>query len=246
MLIESLKLKNISYKIKNRNIISDINLNIRNEEKIAIIGPSGSGKTTLLKIIGHVDLPSAGEIKINNINIWNLKSKDKIKIRKFFFMIPQIFSIPAKLRVYKAVQAGFLSEWSTIKSIMSVLYPFNLNKISEVLKKLSLEKKINQTIETLSGGEKQCVNIARLLVSKSKILLLDEPMSGIDIKKIELVMKNVIEFQHTNKAILFISLHQLDLVKKYFTRVICMKKGRIKFDLPVNKFTKRVIKNLYE
>ena len=161
-------------------------------------------------------------------------------------MIPQQFSIPSRLRVYRAIQTGYLAEWSTIKSVLSVFYPFNLKKIHEILKRFSLETKIDEKVESLSGGEKQCINIARLLVTKAKMLLLDEPMAGIDIKKIDLVMKNLLEFQSEHKSLLIISLHQLEIVQKYFTRVICMKHGKIKFDLPINKVTKKIIKDLYE
>ncbi len=246
MLIKQLSLKNVFYKINNRNILSKINLSIKNDEKIAIIGPSGSGKTTLLKIIAHAKFPSRGEIKINELNLLHLKKKDIFKLRKSFFMIPQQFSIPSRLRVYRAIQTGYLAEWSTIKSVLSVFYPFNLKKIHEILKRFSLETKIDEKVESLSGGEKQCINIARLLVTKAKMLLLDEPMAGIDIKKIDLVMKNLLEFQSEHKSLLIISLHQLEIVQKYFTRVICMKHGKIKFDLPIKKVTKKIIKDLYE
>ena len=59
-------------------------------------------------------------------------------------------------------------------------------------------------------------------------------------------MKNLLKFQSEHKSLLIISLHQLEIVQKYFTRVICMKHGKIKFDLPINKVTKKIIKDLYE
>ena len=245
MQFDEINIVNVDFFIDKKKILKNINLKIKKNEKIAVIGPSGSGKTQLLQMISFFSKPDKGIISFNEKNFWKINSSLIKQIRKLFFFVPQTPPFPAKQSVINAIQAGYINQWSLIKVIFSLIFPIRKKQITSILNELKLEDKLYENIESLSGGEKQCVSLARLFVANAKIMIVDEPLNSLDLSRSELVLKLIAKYFKINDSTIVSSLHQPFLAKKYFNRIIGMKKGQIIFDLKTKEINKKKITELY-
>ena len=245
MNLENINLDNINLSIDNKSILKDVNLNIEKNEKIALIGPSGSGKSQLLLIMALMNKPTNGIVKYNLIDPWKTKSSILKKIRKSYFFVPQNLPLPLKQKVVTSIQAGYITNWSLLKVILSLIYPFKYQEIQSILDDLELKDKLLDKVENLSGGEKQCISLARLFVSDANIMIADEPLNFLDPSKSELILANILKYYKKNNSTLVCSLHQPIFAKKYFDRIIAIKDGRIFFDIPSRNLNKKLVNDLY-
>lgn len=172
-----LEFKNISRKFSLNNetlsILREINFSINEKEKIALIGPSGAGKTSFLHIAGLLELPTSGEVYINN-NLINWNS-DKILSQHRLNDIGFIFQFNNLLDDFNA------TENTAIPFILSGnSKKLSIEKAEFLLSEVGLEKRLKSYPNQLSGGEQQRVAIARSLINDPKIILADEPTGNLD------------------------------------------------------------------
>ena len=146
------------------------NFSIEKGELVVIVGPSGAGKTTALNILGGMDSATSGDVIIDNKNITKLKNKEIIKYRRedigFVF---QFYNLVQNLTAIENVELA-------VQICKKPLNP------KEILKKVGLEKRMNNFPSQLSGGEQQRVAIARAIAKNPKLLLCDEPTGALDYK----------------------------------------------------------------
>lgn len=150
--------------------LDDINFSINKKEFVVILGPSGAGKTTLLNILGGMDLATTGSYYLNGIDVCSYNNKEMSKFRRE--KIGFVFQFYNLMNNLTALENVILAT----KRIPNSLEPL------DVLKKVGLEKRINNFPSALSGGEQQRVSIARALVKKPELLLCDEPTGALDSK----------------------------------------------------------------
>jgi putative ABC transport system ATP-binding protein len=152
--------------------LDEVNLEIYNRDFISIIGTSGAGKSTLLHLIGALDKPTTGTIKVNGLDISKLSDDALAKFRKenvgFVF---QFFNLIPTLTALENVMISKLFDDD-----------ISISKGEDVLKKVGLSKKLDHRPSELSGGEQQRVAIARALYNDPEIILADEPTGNIDTK----------------------------------------------------------------
>ena len=163
--MKMLELKNVSKSFGSNVVLKDISLQIKTGEIVSILGPSGCGKTTLLNVIlGLTDLTS-GEIFFDGENLSNVPMK-----KRGFNIVFQDFALFPNLNAYENIIYGLRNnpQASTVQ------------EVRDLIDLLDLEKHLNKRIDELSGGQKQRVAIARTLVMKPRLLLLDEPLSALD------------------------------------------------------------------
>jgi len=165
--------KNLSFKVRGQEILSDISLQIFNGEYIAIIGPNGGGKTTLIRMLLGLETPTSGEIKLYGKKLKNFKEWHKIGY------VPQRASLvdesfPAT--VLDIVNMGRVSK----RSIFSSMDKRDTDAVEDAMRKMDILALKDKMVGTLSGGQRQRVMIARALASKPEILILDEPNTGVD------------------------------------------------------------------
>ena len=160
-----LELKNIEKSFDNVNVLNHINFSIEDGEIVSILGSSGSGKTTLLNIILGIIQPDSGEIFFDTHDITRVSMENR-----GFNIVFQDYALFPNLNAYENIVYGLRNKpnISTCK------------EVQELIELLGLKEHLNKNIEQLSGGQKQRVALARTLVMKPKILLLDEPLSALD------------------------------------------------------------------
>lgn len=160
-----LELKNVSKSFGSNVVLKDISLQIDTGEIVSILGPSGCGKTTLLNVIlGLTDLTS-GQIFFDGENLSNVPMK-----KRGFNIVFQDFALFPNLNAYENIVYGLRNNPQAS----------TMQEVRDLIDLLDLEKHLNKRIDELSGGQKQRVAIARTLVMKSRLLLLDEPLSALD------------------------------------------------------------------
>lgn len=212
--------------------LDNINLEIGVGEKVAIIGPSGSGKSTLLKCINRLLEPASGSIKIARQETIGLSKKRMRKLRQKLGMVFQNFNLIERIPVIDNVLLGRLSYIPTYrKYLYGFAYSHGDYQIAlGSLRQVQIEKFASQRVDRLSGGQQQRVGIARALAQRPKVILADEPVSNLDPKVKAEVMNLLVSICKEKKITLLVSMHEVDLVKKYVSRVIGLTAGKIVFD----------------
>ncbi len=162
-------LENISVAFDGESVLNNINLEIRDKEFVTLLGPSGCGKTTLLRLIGGFLTPDSGNIKFEN-NIINDIPPYKRNVNTVF----QKYALFPFLNVYENIAFGL-----KVKKVPESEVNKRVKKMLELVELIGYERR---SVTNLSGGQQQRVAIARALVNEPKVLLLDEPLSALDLK----------------------------------------------------------------
>ena len=189
--------KNISQSF-DYELFKKINLELSKQESISIIGASGSGKSTLLNIMSSLLKPMEGSVVFNNKDIYKLKQKELLEIRRNYFGI--IFQAHYLFRGFTAIENLNIAELLSGEEIDS-----------ELLKDLKIDHTINQNVGELSGGQQQRLSIARVLTKKPKIIFADEPTGNLDKDTAKIVMDTLFKYIKENDAALVLVTHENDI-----------------------------------
>ncbi|MES2830931.1 MAG: ATP-binding cassette domain-containing protein [Pseudomonadota bacterium] len=223
----------------------EVTLRIEKGEQVALIGPSGAGKTTLLHTLALAKRPSHGTLRAFDTLPWEASNTRRHALRAQLFLAPQTPPLPPRQRVISAVLAGRLPYWGLWRALVSLIRPSETQRAFDALSRFSLEHKLYARVDRLSGGERQRCGMARLLVSDANLLLVDEPLSALD-PTLALQTLNVIrEEARSRDATLICSLHQVELARAHFARLIGLRDGRIVFDAPSAAVSESMIAELY-
>lgn len=160
-----LELKNIEKSFDNVNVLNHVNFSVEDGEIVSILGSSGSGKTTLLNIILGITQPDSGEIFFDTHDITKVSMENR-----GFNIVFQDYALFPNLNAYENIVYG-------LRNKPNISTP---EEVQDLIELLGLKEHLYKNIEQLSGGQKQRVALARTLVMKPKILLLDEPLSALD------------------------------------------------------------------
>lgn len=204
------KLKNVKYK----NILDIENLEISPGKITCILGESGGGKTTLIKLLNRMISPTSGEIFYKNSQIDNM---DPVKLRREAIMLSQ----------FPAIYPGNIRENLLIGLKFSQKTPVDDDTLLETLKKIHLNKRLEENAENLSGGEKQRLALGRIMLMNPKILLLDEPSSALDKKTEKNIIMEVVDYIKENNKTLVIVTHSKEIAEEYSDEIIEISKGKI-------------------
>jgi len=200
--------------VRYKDILYVDHLYLKKNRITSIVGESGSGKTTLLRLLNKLISKDSGKIFYLNKKI---EEWDSIEIRKKNIMLPQQSIVfPGNIKDNLVVGFKFSKEDSP-----------NDEKLQLVLKNVNLKKKLEDLPETLSGGEKQRLAIARVLLMHPDLYLLDEPSSSLD-KKTELsIIKLVCDIVKAENKSLIMVTHSIDVAKKFSDEIVELKDGEI-------------------
>lgn len=196
-----LKADDISKIFKNKTIIKNINLSVEQGKVIGLLGPNGAGKTTCFKIIAGLIKPNTGQILIDNTNItnYNLYKRGKLGIN----YLPQEPSILRGLSVEDNIKVVLEFHCNSKEDIKQ--------KLEQLLQEFNLESVRYNNSVAISGGQRRRLEIARTMAGKSRLLLLDEPFSGVDPIAAENILQIIRKLKKKNIGIL-ITDHNIKLL----------------------------------
>lgn len=211
-----LRVDNISKSIKRKNIIKNINFEIKEGDICGFVGPNGAGKTTLIRIITGLIKPTKGAIYINNYDV-NIKRKEALSSLGAIVEAPIFFE-------YLTGEQALLN-----LSLLNLDYTKKQREeiIKESLKIVGLYERRNEKISTYSLGMKQRLGIAQSLLNNPKIIILDEPANGLDPMGMIELRELILKLNKDKNITFFISSHLLDELQKICDKLVIIKEGSL-------------------
>jgi len=210
----NIEVKNLTKKFKNFTAVNNINFTLEKNKTLGLLGPNGCGKTTSIGMILGLITPTSGEVLIDNHNIDNSDRNDLLS--KMNFASPYI-ELPKKLTVIQNLEVyGRLYGVKNLKQ-----------RIEEISEQLNLNDFLFKKTGELSSGQKNRVSLAKSLINKPEVLLLDEPTASLD-PDIGDFVRNYIEVYKTkNEITILLASHNMKEVERLCDSVIMMKEGQI-------------------
>ena len=210
----SIQIKNLSKKFNQIYAVNNINFNIDTNKTIGLLGPNGCGKTTSIGMMLGLIKPTSGEIIIQNKNINTFERNELLSIMNFaspYVELPKKLSVKQNLEIYGRLYG--------VKNLSF--------RINELVEDLNLKDFLNKKTGELSSGQKNRVSLAKSLINKPEILLLDEPTASLDPDIGDYVRSYVQSYKSKNKITILLASHNMAEVERLCDSVIMMKKGKI-------------------
>ena len=208
--------------------LRNISFQVEDGEFLAIIGLSGSGKSTLLRCINRLIEPTEGSVIWNGVELTNLKGGQLRKVRRQIGMVFQQFNLVKRSSVLTNVLAGRLGYASTWSSLaVSTFSKEDRERAIQALDRLDITDQAHKRADELSGGQQQRVGVARALMQNPKMILADEPVASLDPVLAHSILGHIERLNQEDGITILCSLHYLDLVQRYATRVIGLRDGEI-------------------
>ncbi|AEA34113.1 ABC transporter ATP-binding protein [Hippea maritima] len=216
-----IEVESVCFTYGNKRVLENISFIVENGSFFCIAGPNGAGKSTLVKIVGRALRPSCGLVKLKSKDIWSFDAKS---FAKAVAMIPQspFYNF---LRIREFVLTGRIPHFS--------VFQFRQTKkdkeaVDTALSLCGLDGLADEFMHKISGGERQLVFLARALASNPEVLIMDEPLSNLDINNQEKILY-LLKYLKVKFGLTIVGvLHDLNIVSEFADRVLVLKDGQVK------------------
>jgi phosphonate transport system ATP-binding protein len=228
--------------------LRDVNFQVPDGEFLAVIGLSGSGKSTLLRCINRLIDPTEGEIIWNGSDLAKLKGEELRHARRQIGMVFQQFNLVKRSTVLTNVLSGRLGYSPTWRSVVGRFSAEDQKLARKALERMGITNQAHKRADELSGGQQQRVGIARALMQDPKMILADEPVASLDPVLAHSILQHLERLNKEDKITVLCSLHYLDLVQRYGTRVIGLRAGELVYEGTrddIRKMTDAEFKKIY-
>ena len=233
-----IQVEQVTFGIGNVEILYGVDIAVKDREIVGLIGPNGSGKSTLLKQIYRVLEPNIGTIYLKNINIDNINSKE---FAKMIAVLPQENNSDFDYTVADVILMGRFPYHNIFNT--NSLYEEDYKLLKECISLVGLTGSEKRIFRTLSGGEKQRVLLARALITKSNILILDEVTNHLDIG----YQYKILEILRGLGLTIIAAIHDLNLAMKFCDEVVLINKGEILVaGSPKEIITEKILKDIFK
>jgi len=202
-------------------VLKSVDLEVKEGEFVSVMGPSGSGKSTLLNIIGLLDSPSAGEYRLLDKSVLNLKEKVKVEYhRNFIGFIFQAYHLIEEMTVYENIETPLIYKGVKARERQSM--------VADMLDRFNIVAKKELFPQQLSGGQQQLVGIARAIISKPRLLLADEPTGNLQSAQGEMIMETIKTLNEEGMTIIQVTHNEK--FAGYGKRIIRLEDGMVRED----------------
>lgn len=220
------ELKKVSFKYNETPVLQDISIQIPQGYVTGILGPNGSGKTTLLKVLSGINKCTEGKVLLYNKPL-QVYSRKELARQIAFLEQNNHASLPFTVR--EVVEMG---RYPWLRPLAS-LSAKDKEIVEYALESFDLVNRQEQIVETMSGGERQLVSLARAMAQEPKILILDEPTTYLDIGHQSMVMEYLQKWHEKSQTTIIMVIHDLNLSSQYCDHLIVLDRG--KFVIAGNK-----------
>jgi len=232
-----LDVESVTLRRSGRSVLRDVSVSIEEHELVGLIGPNGGGKTTLLHVILGVLRPDSGRVRV-----FGTDSADLGRERSQIGYVAQTrtFDRSFPARAKDVVLMG------TFGSLGPLRYPGAAEKARalESLEEVGMREKANRPIGRLSGGEQQRIFIAQALVSRPRLLILDEPTAGVDPEREDALMHLLLGLKRESKLTILMVSHNVSLIRAHTDRILCLNR-ELFFSGPAGELSDRIISEAY-
>ena len=212
--------------------LDSVDLDIAPGEAVALVGPSGAGKSTLLGLLNGTVRPARGTVAVDEHVLGELSSSALRRVRADIGFIHQDLALVPNLRVVQNVLAGRLGRVSFLQGLRDAVFPSRdcVADAYGILDRVGIPEKLFEPVHRLSGGQRQRVAIARALYQRPRALLADEPVSSVDPARARDAVALLVEISRERRLTLCMSLHNLELAREFFPRLIGLRGSHVAFD----------------
>ena len=225
--------------------LKNVSFDVQDGEFLAVIGLSGSGKSTLLRCINRLIDPTEGRILWDDQDVTAASGKELRAIRRQIGMIFQQFNLVKRSTVMTNVLSGRLGYAHPVSSLFHRFPTEDKQRALEAMERVGIAEKANNRADQLSGGQQQRVGIARALMQEPKLMLADEPVASLDPVLAHSILRYLERLNREDGITVLCSLHFLDLVHRYGTRVVGLKDGELVFEGLPSELTPEKFKEVY-
>ncbi|NET16672.1 MAG: phosphonate ABC transporter ATP-binding protein, partial [Okeania sp. SIO1H6] len=228
----AIEVKNLDKKFKGKPALQQVNICVEAGEMVGLVGASGSGKSTLLRLINGLEHGDQGTIYIfgTALQTDGIFHSHIRKLRCQIGCIFQQFNLVKRLTVIDNVLVGNLGQMSLVNSALRLFTKEQKIQALAALERVGILEQAYKKAAQLSGGQQQRVAIARCLVQGAKIILADEPIASLDPESARKIMELLCKLNRENNITIVTSLHQVQMVRRYFERTIALRDGEVVFD----------------
>jgi phosphonate transport system ATP-binding protein len=228
--------------------LQEVSLSIAPGEAVAFVGPSGAGKTTLLRLLNGSLRPTAGRVRVDGLDLADAGRSALKALRASIGFIHQDLGLVPTLRVSQNVLAGRFGRQTLLGSLRSMVLPprRETERVDALLTRVGIAEKIYERTDRLSGGERQRVALARALYQGPRALLADEPVSSVDPARARDTVELLTRISREERLTLGMSIHNLDLARACFGRLVGLRAGRLVFDKPAAEIGEAEFRALYD
>ena len=222
-----------------------VSFTIDGADAVFVIGPSGAGKSTLLRCVNRLVEPDRGTVRLDQLEITGLTGKALRDARRRMGMIFQEFNLVERLTVMENVLSGRLGYVSLWQAWRRRFPADDIDAAFVTLRRVGLEGFENKRADELSGGQRQRVGIARALVQRPRILLVDEPTSSLDPRTSEAVMELIVGLAAEDGIPALVNIHDVPLARAFARRIIGLRDGLVVYDGPVERLDGAALEQIY-
>lgn len=228
---ELISLREVAILDESKAVLHPLNLKFHEGEKVAVLGKSGAGKSSALNLMAGTCRPSQGEIEIMGLKADSRRQRLPIGVRRNIGLMQQEFELLDEASLLVNVLFGLLPKKRLPRFGLFGYSGSEIELAKEILGSIALHQDLDTPTKFLSGGERSRVAVARALIGRAKIVILDEPISSLDEQTSRLVMKAISKHSHENSLAL-VSMHNITLALDWASRVIVLKGGHVVLDKP--------------
>jgi phosphonate transport system ATP-binding protein len=210
--------------------LTDIDLTLPRGQVMALIGPSGAGKSTLIRCVNRLVEPTSGSIRLEETELTRLSGNALRRARRAMAMIFQEYALVDRLTVMENVLSGRLGYVGFWRSFLRRYPADDIAEAFRLLERVGLPHAMDKRADALSGGQRQRVGIARALIQRPRLLLVDEPTASLDPKTSRQIMRLIRELCAERKLAAIINIHDVALAQQFADRIVGLRAGEIVFD----------------
>ncbi|HSL17498.1 MAG TPA: phosphonate ABC transporter ATP-binding protein [Methylomirabilota bacterium] len=225
--------------------LEGVTLEVLPGEFLAVLGLSGSGKSTLLRCINRLIDPTEGRVWILGEEMTGARGARLRELRRQAAMIFQQFNLVKRHTVMDNVLSGALGRNRLLPSLLLSFPPAERDRAMACLARVGLDDRASSRADALSGGQQQRVAIARALMQAPRLILADEPVASLDPALRHSVMRHIEALNREEGMTVVCSLHDIDLVTRYATRMVALRDGRLVWEGSPEQFDHATFKEIY-
>lgn len=222
-----------------------IDLRMPGGEVLGLIGPSGAGKSTLIRCINRLVEPTGGQILLDGQNLVDMNASKLRQVRREIGMIFQEYALVERLTVMENLLSGRLGYTGFWASWFRRFASDDIRLAYALLERVGLAGMENKRADALSGGQRQRVGIARALMQRPRLLLIDEPTASLDPKTSRQIMRLILELCTEQGLGAIINIHDVVLATEFLPRVVGLRQGAIVYDGPAGAVDREVLTRIY-